>query len=656
LEEKPAISTDVVNRILYGCGDRQRFTQQTPILPEVWQHYAARPGLRQDLLITPLESTSAVALLRQLLNHAASEDQPDLIKEARFAPLQSFLAARLTFRELIHYLLPRTKWARDAWQVYNKQKKRAPKDFAGVAFDQVTDSAQSLAARDELRAREATESSEPLVEQPSSGQRRKPSQPLRGEVLDIARILTLTAIIYCAEDPDWKVVDQVRDLKQHRASIVACIRELLARLPAMAKMAFQPAGADDARKDVSLIWRVASNRPIRLADEYSRATVKADAAVRLFDVKCEAITWAVIDSGVDQKHRGFRCDPRDFKSDSRVVKTYDFSILRELLNPAYDPKYSGGAVNPALEIARRRSGLTPEEAKSHLDNIYQSYRTEMLDWSSIDPLLTWVDADRPTDGHGTHVAGIIGADMRDEGDREKVVVRGMCPDIKIMDFRIISDTVEDTEFAVIAALQLVRYLNSHNQYIVVHGVNLSLSIPHVVESFACGRTPVCDECERLVGAGVTVVAAAGNNGYQKFLTEKGTFPGYATLSITDPGNADAVITVGATHRRDPHTYGISYFSSRGPTGDGRMKPDIVAPGERIESTLPNQEIGELDGTSQAAPHVSAAAAMLMARYPEINRQPHRIKRILCESATDLGRERVFQGHGLLDILRALQSF
>jgi len=87
-----------------------------------------------------------------------------------------------------------------------------------------------------------------------------------------------------------------------------------------------------------------------------------------------------------------------------------------------------------------------------------------------------------------------------------------------------------------------------------------------------------------------------------------------------------------------------------------MKPDLVAPGERIESLLPNDETGTLDGTSQAAPHVSAAAAMLMARYPELNRDPRRIKRILCESATDLGRERAFQGHGLLDILRALQSF
>jgi len=61
---------------------------------------------------------------------------------------------------------------------------------------------------------------------------------------------------------------------------------------------------------------------------------------------------------------------------------------------------------------------------------------------------------------------------------------------------------------------------------------------------------------------------------------EGSYESYAAFSV-NPGNADGVITVGATHRYSPHTYGVSFFSSRGPTGDGRLKPDLVATGERI---------------------------------------------------------------------------
>jgi hypothetical protein len=231
----------------------------------------------------------------------------------------------------------------------------------------------------------------------------------------------------------------------------------------------------------------------------------------------------------------------------------------------------------------------------------------------------------------------------------------MCPDIRLYDFRVLGRTLEDTEFAVIAALQYIRYVNERHTYITIHGANLSLSIPHNVRNYACGRTPVCNECERLVESGVVVVAAAGNRGYQKFETKEGVFENYAAFSITDPGNGDGVITVGSTHGNWPQTYGVSFFSSRGPTGDGRLKPDLVAPGERVQSLLPNEGQGPESGTSMAAPHVSGAAAMLLARYEELIGQPRRVKKILCDSATDLGRERSFQGHGMLDVLRAFQS-
>jgi subtilisin family serine protease len=286
-------------------------------------------------------------------------------------------------------------------------------------------------------------------------------------------------------------------------------------------------------------------------------------------------------------------------------------------------------------------------------------------------------ASPPRTKHGTHVAGIIGASA--EGAREKArAVKeaqeggggssdkavnvetsdwtdGMCPDINIWDLRVLAPTLKETEFAIIAALQFVRYVNERYSFMTIHGANLSLSIPHDVRNFACGRTPVCNECERLVNSGVVVVAAAGNRGYQNFETSEGQFEGYAAFSVTDPGNADGVITVGATHRYWPHTYGVSFFSSRGPTGDGRLKPDLVAPGEKIRGPLPGNTWGDLDGTSMAAPHVSGAAAMLMARYSELVGQPRRIKTIVSESATDLGREKSFQGHGMLDVLRAFQS-
>jgi serine protease AprX len=132
------------------------------------------------------------------------------------------------------------------------------------------------------------------------------------------------------------------------------------------------------------------------------------------------------------------------------------------------------------------------------------------------------------------------------------------------------------------------------------------------------------------------------------------------VTINDPGNAEAAITVGSTHREMPHTFGVSYFSSKGPTGDGRRKPDLVAPGEKIISCasprVPNgPDYREDSGTSMAAPHVSGVIAAFLSVRREFIGQAVTVKDIFLANATDLKRSVEFQGRGLVDLMRAMQS-
>jgi subtilisin family serine protease len=443
------------------------------------------------------------------------------------------------------------------------------------------------------------------------------------------------------------------------------------------------------------IFAVSLDREANASVDKSVLAIKADAARQLFGARCDRLAWAVIDSGIDARHPAFALPPGDKPRfvrgadgsrtelmATRVHATYDFGRLRELLDPER-------LTDARLEklIGKARWSKEVGEAVAHLRKHLENGRT--IDWSLLEPLLAVPHVEKdglyrpPRHDHGTHVAGILGACWRepvrakkdragavaeaeggegaeaaeDAGAAEDTRVRlqGVCPDIRLYDLRVLDERGQGDEFTVIAALQFVRYLNGQHDYIVVHGANLSLSIRHDVANYACGRTPVCEECDRLTASGVVVVAAAGNLGYERVQTAEGLREGYHSVSITDPGNAETVITVGATHRYKPHTYGVSYFSSRGPTGDGRVKPDLVAPGEKITAPLPELGEGAKDGTSMAAPHVSGAAALLLARHGELVGQPARVKQILKDTATDLGRERYFQGEGMLDVLRALQS-
>src|SRR5262249_9675506 len=146
---------------------------------------------------------------------------------------------------------------------------------------------------------------------------------------------------------------------------------------------------------------------------------------------------------------------------------------------------------------------------------------------------------------------------------------GMAPHAKLVSLKVLGGggNRDMRVSRVMRALAYVREKNAASDKVMrIHGVNLSVGYEFAAEWYACGQSPLCVEVDKTVRSGVVVVVAAGNTGYvtlnPKFATDVTKFT--AGMTINDPGNAERAITVGSTHRDSPHTFGISYFSSRGP--------------------------------------------------------------------------------------------
>jgi serine protease AprX len=414
------------------------------------------------------------------------------------------------------------------------------------------------------------------------------------------------------------------------------------------------------------IYRIWPDFPVKPLILKSISTVKADAARNSFAALGEDIVWAVLDSGIDKNHPHFsKHQNLDVQS---PLDHRDFTVL-------------SGEGQPLVDLF----------------------------------------------GHGTHVAGIIAGEMKKEDGviitesryrdetgeittitKKPEAISGMAPKCKLVSMKVLDEQGLGQASNLIAAIEAIQEINGEGRRIRIHGVNMSVGYDFEPEWFACGQSPLCVEVNRLVKSGVAVVVAAGNTGYG-FMQDafKGAVTAGFGLTINDPGNAEFAITVGSTHRDSPHVYGVSYFSSKGPTGDGRIKPDLVAPGEKIiscaagahsmngdttaatatnankqpslaadatASTVTGAEsagvaeaapgtaelkpIGkykEDSGTSMAAPHVSGTIAAFLSVRREFIGQPEEVKKIFMSTATDLKRDQYFQGHGLVDLMRAIQS-
>ncbi|MET8545366.1 S8 family serine peptidase [Kitasatospora sp. NPDC004799] len=413
-----------------------------------------------------------------------------------------------------------------------------------------------------------------------------------------------------------------------------------------------------------IIFRVWPDYALYPQIDRSAPTVKANAAWRAYDARGGGIVWAVIDSGIDATHPHFA--QLELAAEGRGEELphgrtsglhRDFSFLVNPNDPSVQPAGGAAGQDPAAPQG-------PGPASPLVDD----------------------------SGHGTHVAGIIAgctpegmtprvATPDEPGDSGYVAragadrLSGMAPACELVSIKVMrlsrQGTFVTSSSAVIRALTYLRTeVNVDPAVLRVHGVNMSLGCEWQPDQYAAGQSPLCQAVGQVVASGVVVVVSTGNFGAKREATTSAVMG-----SITEPAHAEDCIAVGSTHREAPHAFGVTWTSGKGPTLDGRMKPDVVAPGEWIASAATGNvratagltpaegdrspesllTYAEQSGTSMAAPHVSGVIAAFLSARPEFIGRPRQVKSLLTASATDLGRERYAQGAGLVDLMRMLAN-
>jgi serine protease AprX len=243
-------------------------------------------------------------------------------------------------------------------------------------------------------------------------------------------------------------------------------------------------------------------------------------------------------------------------------------------------------------------------------------------------------------GHGTFVAGIIAA----SGAASDGAIKGVAPGVDLVSLKVAGANGSSDVIRVISAIQ---WAVNHAARLDIRVLNLSLGTDST-QSWTID--PLNAAVEGAWRAGLVVTVAAGNSG-----------PG----GISKPGDDPYVITVGSTDDATTVDAGddtIAPFSSTGPTAAGVAKPDLVAPGAHVVSTVsPGSTVDTAfpasrvdpayfrgSGTSFSAPQVAAAAALLLQQRPDLTN--NQVKALLTSTAEPLpGVPATAQGAGALDI-------
>lgn len=225
-------------------------------------------------------------------------------------------------------------------------------------------------------------------------------------------------------------------------------------------------------------------------------------------------------------------------------------------------------------------------------------------------------------GHGTHVASLaIGNDEKNPG---------VAPEADVMNMKVLNENGTGLMSDVMAGI---------DEAVQQDADIMVLSLGAQVET--CDGTDMLSQTvDSAVEQGVAASIAAGNTG-----PESGT--------ITVPACSKKGFAVGATGINDES---VADYSSRGPTADGRVKPDVVAPGTGIEGAEAGTDSGYTtkSGTSMAAPYVAGQMALLV--ESDSSAQSSDYYNAIEETASDLGESQYAQGEGRVDINESITYF
>lgn len=226
----------------------------------------------------------------------------------------------------------------------------------------------------------------------------------------------------------------------------------------------------------------------------------------------------------------------------------------------------------------------------------------------------FIDPSKPPEddvGHGTHVAGIIAAQVNNnEG------VAGLTWYTKIMPIKVLDSSGAGSAYAVSEG---IIWAADHGADV----INMSLG------NYASAQF-LRDAIQYAYNKGVVIVAASGNDNTER-PGYPAAYPEVLAVSATDPGSGKAEYS----------NYG-DYI-------------DVVAPGTSIASTYPGSRYAALSGTSMASPHVAALASLVRAANPQLSNAE--VVDLLCRTSVDLGdkgKDKYF-GYGQIDVRRALQE-